>query len=480
MTEPNENNRFSNSEEDDDIRQEEYQPYSDAGYISSEEASAVPHRYHVSAAASPEVKKPREGKRGMSAPGVIALCLVCAILGGIAGGLPALIRGGTAQDVSEETGSGGSETVLNVAAPQGTTQVSTNLVSTGSDISASEIYALACSQVVAITTEVTYRSFYGYSTVPVSGSGFIISSNGYILTNYHVIEDADEGGYEISVLTYDGTEYTASIVGYEKDNDVAVLKIEAEGLNAVTIGDSDAIVVGEDVYAVGNPLGELGYTMTGGMVSALDREITSYDSDTRTYNTINMFQVDAAVNAGNSGGPVYNSRGEVIGIVTAKYSDTGVEGLGFAIPINDAIELANDIMTVGYVRGKAYMGIVPQTVTATIAQYYNMVEGAYVYGIEDGSAAAECGLQLGDIIVRIDDTEITSSDDLSTAKKSYRAGESAVLRVWRNGEYIELTIVFDEEVPSTGAESQSTGSGPNYTSPYSGSGYAGTANRGAV
>ncbi|MGN1001351.1 MAG: S1C family serine protease [Oscillospiraceae bacterium] len=453
MMEPNENDRYPNGE-NDDIQRDEYHPYSDAGYVSSEEAGAVPHRYHVSPTASPEPKKPRrEGRRGFPAAGVVALCLVCAILGGILGGaLPELLGGEEEPEQTPTT----NETVLNVTTSAGGTQVSTNFIQPGGELSASEIYSLACSQVVAITTEITYRSFYGYSTAAVSGSGFIISSNGYILTNYHVIEDANEGGYEISVLTYDGTEYTASIVGYEKDNDVAVLKIEADGLNAVTLGDSDGIVVGEDVYAVGNPLGELGFTMTKGMVSALDRDITSYDSSTRTYNTINMFQIDAAVNSGNSGGPVYNSRGEIIGIVTAKYSDTGVEGLGFAIPINDAVELANDIMTVGYVRGKAYMGLTAQTVNATVAQYYNMVEGAYVYGVEDGSAAEACGLQMGDIIVKMDDTEIRSVDDLTAAKKSYRAGESAVLSVWRDGGYIELTIVFDEAVPEAGTTGQTT------------------------
>ena len=287
----------------------------------------------------------------MPTAAVVALCLVCAILGGLGGGVLAgsLMGGGEGENVP-----GSSDTVFNVAAPDSSSSVTTNVVSPGSALSPSEIYSLACGQTVAITTEVTYRSFYGYSTAPVSGSGFIISADGYIMTNYHVIEDAAKGGYEISVLTYDGTEYIASIVGYEEDNDVAVLKIDADGLSAATLGDSDSITVGEDIFAVGNPLGELGYTMTSGMVSALDRDITSYDSSTGTYTTINMFQIDAAVNPGNSGGPLFNDRGQVIGIVTAKYSDTGVEGLGFAIPINDAVRIAEDLITKGYVSGKAY------------------------------------------------------------------------------------------------------------------------------
>ncbi len=414
-------------------------PYSDAGYVPSTEASAVPPRYPTV-----KEKKVREKKerRGMSAAAVISLCLVCAILGGLGGGA---ISG--AMNRSEPAPQA-SPTVINMAVP--TTTVATNTVSSAGELSPQELYELACRQTVAITTEITYYNIFGYaSSSAVSGSGFIISSNGYILTNHHVIEEAAKGGYEVKVLLHDGSEYVASIVGYEAENDVAVLKIEAEGLSAVTIGDSDNMKVGDSVYAVGNPLGELQYTMTGGMVSALDREITSTDSSTGQSNTINMFQMDAAVNSGNSGGPVFNSRGEVVGIVTAKYSTSGVEGLGFAIPINDGIYIANELMTNGYVSGKAYMGITADTVTASIAQYYHMVEGAYVYAIEPGSCAEECGLKVGDIIVAMDGKEIKGHSELIAEKKDYHAGDSAVLKVYRGGEYLELTIVFDEEIPQS-------------------------------
>lgn len=433
-------------------------PYSDAGYVASDEASAVPPRYYCGGGdkkppKAPKEKKPR--KSGMSAAGIIAVCLVCAILGGLGGGAIAssLVK-------TQPTETQGSETVLKVAAPAPTTSVSSQLVSSSGQMSPQDIYTEACQQVVAITTEITYYNIFGYSSSSaVSGSGFIISDNGYILTNYHVIEDAVKGGYDVEVYLHDGTEYIATIVGYEEDNDIAVLKIDAEGLNPVTIGDSDSMQVGESVYAVGNPLGELQYTMTAGMVSALDREISSSDSSTGKVNTINMFQMDAAVNSGNSGGPVYNSRGEVIGVVTAKYSTSGVEGLGFGIPINDAISIANELMTKGYVSGKAYMGITCETVSSAIAQYYNMVEGAYVYSMESGSCAEKCGLQLGDIIVALDGKEIKSFNDLSNAKKDYRAGDTATLKVYRAGEYLELSITFDEEVPRTASDSVFQGRG---------------------
>lgn len=386
----------------------------------------------------------------MGTAAVISLCLVCAILGGLGGGtIAGMIAGGSGEQLPEET-----PTVINMAVPN-TTTVSTNIINSSGELSSQEIYNIACAQTVAITTEITYYNIFGYaSSSAVSGSGFIISSNGYILTNYHVIEEAAKGGYEVKVFLHDGTEYVASIVGHEEENDLAVLKIEADGLSAVTIGDSDSMRVGENVYAVGNPLGELQYTMTSGIVSALDREITTTDSSTGQSNTINMFQMDAAVNAGNSGGPVFNSRGEVIGVVTAKYSDSGVEGLGFGIPINDAIYIANELMTNGYVSGKAYMGIVADTVTSSIAQYYHMVEGAYVYSIESGSCAEECGLKIGDIITAVDNTEIKSSSELIAVKKDYHAGDSAVLKVYRDGEYLELTITFDEEIPSSETETE--------------------------
>jgi len=425
--------------------------YSDAEYVPAADTGSMPRSYHYAAPAEGKEKHRRQrrekkARRGMPAGAVVALCLVCAILGGVVcGGVGWYCMKNTAAVETEPE----NPTVITVAAPADSTPVTTAVVTSGTELTPTEIYYdLALNQVVGVTTEITYSNFWGYtSSSAVSGSGFIISDNGYILTNYHVIEDAVQGNYEITVLNYAGDKYSASVVGYEEDNDVAVLKVDAAGLSAATIGDSDAMKVGETVYPVGNPLGELQYTMTDGIVSALDREIKSYDAATQTYKSVNMFQISAAINSGNSGGPIYNSRGEVIGIATSKYSQTGVESLGFAIPINDAIKIANDLISDGYVRGKAYLGISAGTVTASAAQYYGLVEGTIVNAVKEGSCAEKAGLQSGDIIVAIDNETVASLDDLNSAKRDYRAGDSAVLKVYRGGDYLELTVTFDEETP---------------------------------
>lgn len=422
--------------------------YSDASYIPSDHAATVPPRYRCGEEKPGKEKKPKKPRRGMPAAAVIALCLVCAILGGAGGGV--LVGGYVLrQSESEAPSAPDAGPVLSVTTPTLPAVTPAPVVSDGSVLSAGEIYSIACQNVVAVTTEITYQNFFGYTTSgAVSGSGFIISDDGYILTNYHVIEDAATGGHEISVLTHDGSEYIASIVGYEAENDVAVLKIEAENLNSSALGDSNTMAVGDNVYAVGNPLGELEYTMTSGMVSALDRDITTYDSESGGYNTINMFQIDAAVNSGNSGGPVFNDRGQVIGIVTAKYSDSGVEGLGFAVPINDAVAIAEDLITKGYVSGKAYMGIGADTLPASVNQYYGLPSGAYVVSVEPGSAAEKAGLEVGDIITALGDTPISSSDELTSAKKAYRAGDTTTVTVSRDMGDTVLEITFDEEIPS--------------------------------
>jgi serine protease Do len=321
------------------------------------------------------------------------------------------------------------------------------------------IYEMARKQVVSVIAEATgYSSgdFWGSTGVASSGSGFIISNDGYILTNHHVIEAALTRGFTLKVYTEDGSGYEAQVVGYEQENDVAVLKIEAEGLDAVTTGDSDATKVGERIYTVGDPLGHLEYTMTDGIVSALDR-VVAVDTNT----SISMFQISAAVNSGNSGGPVYNSNGEVIGIVSAKYKDIGVEGLGFAIPINDAVNIAEQLITTGYVADKTYLGVSVQTVNASAAAFYNMAEGAYVVSVEAGSCAETAGVKIGDIITRLGDISVTSADTLKLAKRRYSPGDTVELIVYRSGESLTLQITLDKD---EGASAQET---PQRVEPYS-------------
>ena len=426
--------------------------YSDAHYVREEE-NTVPPKYYT----PPEkpVKEPRETKEPKPKKDggfvrTLCLCLVCALLGGLGGGAVVSRRlsgrmTGLEQSLSELQVQRDQLVVASDAAPVTAAEEG--------GIPASQIYAAACEQVVGISTEVTYTNFFGMSSSSaVTGSGFIISADGYIMTNYHVIENAYEGDLDVTVMLHDGTEYTAAIVGVEADNDVAVLKIDAEGLSPAEIGNSDSLSVGDTVYAVGNPLGELEFSMTTGHVSALDRLIAT-DANSES---VNMFQIDAAVNSGNSGGPVYNSLGQVVGIVTAKYSSTGVEGIGFAIPVNDAVSIANDLMTKGYVTGKAYMGVrLDDRYNSMYSQYYGMPLGAYVSYVEPDSSAEKAGMQPGDIITRLGDTDIAGYSELKTAVKHFSAGDSTDVVLYRAGEELTLPITFDEARP---ADSSGTGS----------------------
>ena len=417
--------------------------YSDAHYTPAGEGP-VPPRYYTPPEPKKAEKHEKSGKGGRIL-GIIALCLVCALLGGLVGasfmgrsldGRIAALEDARTEQALERI------TEAAAAGSADSAQTATAVKNDSTALTASAIYAQACSQVVGVTTEVTYTNFFGMnSSSAVSGTGFIVSEDGYILTNYHVIELAAQNDKDVNVILYDGTRYTASIVGYEKYNDVAVLKIDATGLKPVSFGNSDSLAVGDLVYAVGNPLGELDFSMSTGHVSALDRAITSDESGV----AINMFQIDAAVNSGNSGGPVYNAAGEVVGIVTAKYASTGVEGLGFAIPINDAVKIASDLITKGYVTGKAYMGVqIDQRYNSLYSQYYNMPLGAYVYSVEDGSCAEKAGLLAKDIITRLGDQDITGYTDLTSALHGFSAGDTTSMTVYRGGEEVTLTITFDE------------------------------------
>ena len=417
--------------------------YSDAHYMPAGEGP-VPPRYYTPPEPKKTEKREKSGK-GARIAGVIALCLVCALLGGLVGagfmgrGLDARI------DALEEAGAEQAHEQITQAAAQGSADAAHTATAVKSDstaLTASAIYGQACEQVVGVTTEVTYTNFFGMnSSSAVSGTGFIISEDGYILTNFHVIELAAQNDKDVNVILHDGTRYIASIVGYEKYNDVAVLKIDATGLKPVSFGNSDSLAVGDLVYAVGNPLGELDFSMSTGHVSALDRAITSDESGV----AINMFQIDAAVNSGNSGGPVYNAAGEVVGIVTAKYASSGVEGLGFAIPVNDAVGIVSDLITKGYVTGKAYMGVsIDQKYNSLYSQYFGTPLGAYVASVEEGSSADKAGIQARDIITKLGDKPISGYTDLTAVLHDFSAGDTTEITVYRGDQEISFPITFDE------------------------------------
>ena len=377
---------------------------------------------------------------------VRAVCLVviCAVFSGVAayGVMEYRINRGDFTVVNQVVLGGNADTEQNGG-------LSAPVTVTGTGMSAEDIYTMACTQVVSITTEaenvnkvnVFGNSVPGTATTVTAGSGFIISSDGYILTNYHVIEASSQNDLLLKVCLNDGTVYDAKIIGYEKNNDVAIVKIDASGLNPVTIANSDNIKVGQFVYAVGNPFGELVYTMTDGIVSARDREVSVEGK------LVNTFQFSAAVNSGNSGGPLYNTYGEVIGIVTAKPMRNSVEGIGFAIPINDAIAIAAELIEYGYLAGRPLMGISVQTASSAHAEFFGWgAVGAYVTSVTKDSAAEKAGIRIGDIIIALNETVIDSKETLVYTLRRFKAGDTTILSVWRAGEEIVLTITFDEDL----------------------------------
>ena len=326
------------------------------------------------------------------------------------------------------------------------------VAATSDAMTAQDIYDMALKQVVSIRMVMTAQSGDGFlprrwNNIPgqqqiVSGSGFIISSDGYILTNFHVVADALAMDMPIMVYLSDGSRFQAEFIGHDPQSDVALIKIDAVGLTPVSFADSDALRVGQRVYAVGNPFGEFAYTMTDGIVSALDRDVRLENN-----RTINMFQISAAVNAGNSGGPVYDTNGDVIGIVTAKFMHNNVEGIGFAIPINDAIEVAMTLIEHGFIPGRPRIGITGQsTVTSVNADYFAIPQGSIITELVEGSAGEAAGLQVGDIIIYLGDVRVRSMSEIQQAMRRYRAFETTTITVFRNGEEVELTITFDEDL----------------------------------
>lgn len=422
--------------------------YRDANYTSQSGSANSANFY--SPASARKAQKPRKQRRGMPAAAIVALCLVCALVGGGIGGVV----------VNEVTGSDRD------AAPQPTltqenipTTSGSNVANDDGELSPTDIYYdLALKQVVGISSEITSTNIWGMQVQgSVSGSGFVISEDGYILTNYHVIEDAVSTGAAINVMFsdesgYDTTQYTAEVVGFERNNDIAVIKIDASGLSAATLGSSDDLRVGDTVYAVGNPLGELDYSMTPGIVSATDRIITTDEG------RMNMFQISAAVNEGNSGGPVYNAYGQVVGIVTAKPSDSSAEGIGFAIPIDDAVRIANEKINEGNREepegDPAYIGVTAGDPYPPAQQYYGWPDGAYVEEVVSGGPADKAGIRVGDIITELGGYGVDGLAGLEQELSYHVAGETVDITVYRSGEYLTLTLTLGERTESSASAPQ--------------------------
>ena len=297
-------------------------------------------------------------------------------------------------------------------------------------LSLQEIYRRCSGSVVSIIS-VTQSG-------KASGTGIIMSADGYIITNHHVIENAQA----VSVLTNDDKEYTAAIVGSDETSDLAVLKIEASGLQAAEFGDSSVLQVGDSVVAIGDPLGvTLRGTMTDGIISAINRDLTVNDR------TMNLIQTNAALNNGNSGGPLINCYGQVIGINTMKMSNfysssTTVEGIGFAIPIDTAKPIIDELIEKGYVSGRPAIGIDGETLPATYRIYYRLPEGIYVTRVYASSDAAAKGISEGDIITAINGIDVTTMEQLNRVKNQFTAGQTVTLTIYRSGSSYDVEIIL--------------------------------------
>lgn len=319
---------------------------------------------------------------------------------------------------------------------------STQNIGTPTAANTSEIVKKTADSVVEIVTGNIVRGKYTEQYVTQgAGSGVIISEDGYIVTNHHVIDGANS----IKVTLRDGTNtYDAKLVGSDKTNDIALLKIDATGLTAATIGDSSNLNVGDYVIAIGNPLGELGGTVTDGIISALAREVTIEG------NNMTLLQTNAQISPGNSGGGLFNANGELVGIVNAKDSATEVEGIAFAIPINTAIKIVEDLKSYGYAKGQIDIGMELTDITSRETAFFYGVNntGCYVASVDDGLNAEEAGFKSGDLITKVNDQEVTTSAEVEAICKECKIGDQVNFEVYRNGKRLELTLTLIEYVPS--------------------------------
>lgn len=415
-------------------------------------------------------KKPKKKHTGLK---VTACVLAMALVSGASIGIYEGIRSSldsedtVVSDVTAEKDDTKNETSKNNAESSNAQESWIQLASTSGAMSVADIVKKVTPSVVGVqatfassnTGNNYYGGFFGYGNQNSGtqqatgvGTGIVMSEDGYIVTNAHVIYD-DEYGYgeatAVQVQMSDQeTVYDARIVAYDKEADIAVLKIEAKDLTPAEFGDSSSCEVGEMVVAIGNPLGlEFQNTVTCGIISALNRQVTIND------NTMTLIQTDTAINSGNSGGPLINSAGQVIGINSAKMSSTysgqaTVEGIGFAIPMSEAKTIIDDLINYGYVTGRPQLGITCQDVSEAVSQAYHIPVGAYIISVTEGGAADAAGLQPADVITAIQDQEITTTEELNAVKNEYNAGDTVTLTVVRSGEEMKVDVTLEEVTAS--------------------------------
>lgn len=404
---------------------------------------------HSANAKPPKAKKPKKQRKPISRGGIaIALAVTMVFSCGLGFG-----GGYFANKVNTSTS--GSLNITKTSNSGTTTTAS----STSKANSTSEIVKKTADSVVEISTEsVVTGSFAQQYVQQGAGSGVIISQDGYILTNNHVINGANS----VKVRLRDSTEYDATIIGSDSDNDIALLKVSATGLSPATFGDSNSLAVGDYVVAIGNPLGELGGTVTDGIISALARKVTIEDTQ------MTLLQTNAQVNPGNSGGGLFNANGELVGIVNAKQSATEVEGIAFAIPINNVLDILSDLKEYGYVTGKVDLGIDFTDITSDETAFYYGVNqtGCYVLSVDSGSNAEKAGVTRGDLVTKVNDTDVSSSSDITTALEKAEVGDTVTFTVSRRGTSKTISFVLEEYVPAV-SNSQITNGSQKSTTPTS-------------
>ncbi|MDO5123418.1 MAG: trypsin-like peptidase domain-containing protein [Eubacteriales bacterium] len=380
---------------------------------------------------------PQSQKQKRKGKGYVALLLVgCILLSSVFGGVSALavclVYGAVNSVISRDSGVG--VTINRVEAQDGATAVS------GETLTTTQIVEKTADSVVEIMTESVKTGVFTQQYIKSgAGSGVVIDKAGYVVTNFHVIENASK----ITVTLRSGESSTAEIVGADEQSDLALLKIQAENLTPATFGNSDNLKVGEQTVAIGNPLGQLGGSVTEGILSALDRDVVVDGK------TMSLLQTDTAINPGNSGGGLFNSQGLLIGIVSAKSTGSEVEGLGFAIPINDAIDIISDLAEFGYVRGRVDLGVEFIDVDSVqLAWMYGLSEmGCYVYDVESDSSAWQSGLKTGDLVLKVNDIDISTGNDIEEIVKVMSVGDTVTFTVKRNGESKNISVVLEEYVP---------------------------------
>ena len=380
---------------------------------------------------TPEPKKTRKGKTALK---VAALALGCSLLGGAVGAGGTALTGFALYTVNKQVAVEDTNATTVYEGIKDNPALNVSYIDTSKEMSASEIYAKNVNSTVGITTSIT-TNYFGYqTTTPAAGSGFILTEDGYIITNYHVIEDASE----IKVTTYGGDEYDAKLIGYDESNDIAVIKVDANNLAPVTLGDSDALNVGDDVIGIGYPLGKLTFSLTSGSVRVLDRNVTLSNA------SMNLIQTDCAINSGNSGGALFNTYGEVIGITNAKYSSNGfntssIDNIGFAIPINSVKKIITEIIEDGSIT-KPYIGVYIYDLGSDYKKFG--LTGAVVQKVEENSPAEEAGLKPNDLITKVNGEDIADSEELRSILAKGNEGDTYTLTVNRSGEIIEIEVTI--------------------------------------